>query len=62
MIAGAKKEMAANPQEIIKAELSRKMGDVQILERQRVGKPAPLKVSTPTTCRTSRSNPISSGR
>jgi hypothetical protein len=43
MIAGAKKEMAANPQEIAKVDV-RKLGDVQIMERQRIGKPAPFKV------------------
>ena len=43
MINGARKEMAANPQEFVKVDV-RKLGDVQIMERQRVGKPAPFKV------------------
>jgi hypothetical protein len=41
MVAAAKKEMAANPTKILKCEL-RPLGTAQVLERQRVGDPAPV--------------------
>jgi hypothetical protein len=41
LVAASKKEMAANPNKILKAEL-RPLGTAQVLERQRVGDPAPL--------------------
>src|SRR5262249_53463242 len=43
MLNSAKKEMAAKPEQIVKVEL-RPAGEAQILERQRVGEPAPFKV------------------
>jgi hypothetical protein len=41
LMAGGKKEMAEKPDEIVKLEL-RDLGNVKIMERQKVGKPAPL--------------------
>src|SRR5439155_14237856 len=41
LVAGAKKEMAADPQHILKVQL-RPMGNAQILERQKVGQPGEL--------------------
>jgi hypothetical protein len=41
LVTAGKKEMAANPQKILKFEL-RPLGTAQVLERQRVGDPAPL--------------------
>jgi hypothetical protein len=42
-VLGAKKEMATNPTEILKVDL-RSLGNVKVLERQKVGKPAPLEI------------------
>ena len=41
LVTGAKKEMAANPQQILKVDV-RPLGTVKVLERQKVGVPAPL--------------------
>jgi hypothetical protein len=41
LVTGAKKEMAAKPQQIVKVEL-RPLGSAQVLERQRIGEPAKL--------------------
>jgi len=41
LVAGAKKEMAANSAKIFKCDL-RPLGTAQLLERQRVGDPAPM--------------------
>ena len=43
LVNGAKKEMAANPQRIPRVEL-RPLGTAQVLERQKIGEPAPLTI------------------